>query len=70
MMCCVGAEIAPPSMQRQAIAEVEKQNKEGSQLTAVTTQTTNIHGDSVIITTHSQYEQKTFKSKTDWCDFF
>uniref|UniRef100_A0A6A7G0N0 Pre-mRNA-processing-splicing factor 8A n=2 Tax=Hirondellea gigas TaxID=1518452 RepID=A0A6A7G0N0_9CRUS len=62
----LGAEITPPSMQRQAIAEVEKQNKEGSQLTAVTTQTTNIHGDELIITTHSQYEQKTFASKTDW----
>eukprot|EP01083_Nonionella_stella_P133277 405152_1 len=62
----LGAEISPPSVQRQAIAEVEKQNKEGSQLTAVTTRTTNIHGEEMIITTHSQYEQKTFSSKTDW----
>ena len=33
----LGAEITPPSQQRQEIAEIEKQNKEESQLTAVTT---------------------------------
>merc|ERR1711907_239957 len=40
--------------------------KEASQLTAVTTRTTNVHGDELIITTTSQYEQKMFSSKTDW----
>jgi len=62
----LGAEITPPSMQRQAIAEVEKQNKEEAQLTAVTTRTQNVHGDEMIVTTYSNYEQKTFSSKTDW----
>ncbi|EKX45108.1 hypothetical protein GUITHDRAFT_87243 [Guillardia theta CCMP2712] len=62
----LGAEIAPPSMQRQQIAEIEAQAKEASQLTAVTTRTTNVHGDEVIITTTSSYEQQVFGSKTDW----
>jgi pre-mRNA-processing factor 8 len=62
----LGAEISPPSLQRQEIAEIEKQAKEDTQLTAVTTRTTNIHGDEMVVTTTSQYEQKTFSSKTDW----
>ena len=62
----LGAEITPPSLQRQEIAEIEKQNKEQSQLTAVTTRTVNVHGDEMVATTTSAYEQKTFSSKTDW----
>ena len=48
------------------MAEIEKQAREQSQLTAVTTKTTNIHGDEMVITTTSQYEQQSFSSKTDW----
>lgn len=62
----LGAEITPPSQQRQQIAEIEKQAKEASQLTAVTTRTTNVHGDELIVTTTSPYEQAAFGSKTDW----
>ncbi|CAN0281240.1 unnamed protein product, partial [Hapterophycus canaliculatus] len=62
----LGMEIAPPSLQRQQIAEIEKQAREQSQLTAVTTKTTNVHGDEITVTTTSQYEQQTFSSKTDW----
>ncbi|PRQ50616.1 putative JAB1/MPN/MOV34 metalloenzyme domain, ribonuclease H-like domain, PRO8NT [Rosa chinensis] len=62
----LGAEITPPSQQRQQIAEIEKQHKEASQLTAVTTRTTNVHGDELIVTTTSPYEQAAFGSKTDW----
>merc|ERR1711981_716845 len=62
----LGAEIAPPSEQRKEMAEIEKKAKEASQLTAVTTRTTNVHGDELIVTTTSQYEQKMFSSKTDW----
>ncbi|KAK3157787.1 hypothetical protein QOZ80_2AG0128010 [Eleusine coracana subsp. coracana] len=62
----LGAEIAPPSQQRQQIAEIEKQSRETTQLTAVTTRTTNVHGDELIITTTSPYEQAAFASKTDW----
>jgi pre-mRNA-processing factor 8 len=61
----LGAEISPPSQARQQIAEIEK-NKEDSQLTSVTTRTTNVHGDEMIVTTTSQYEQKVHSSKTDW----
>lgn len=42
------------------------QAKEASQLTAVTTRTTNVHGDELISTTISPYEQSAFGSKTDW----
>lgn len=62
----LGAEITPPSQQRQQIAEIEKQAREASQMTAVTTKSTNVHGDELIITTTSPYEQAAFGSKTDW----
>jgi len=62
----LGMEITPPSLQRQQIAELEKQSREQSQLTAVTTKTTNIHGDAMAITTTSQYEQQSFNTRTDW----
>jgi len=62
----LGMEIAPPSQQRQQIAEIEKQAKEASQLTAVTTKSQNVHGDEMIVTTTSNYEQQSFSSKTDW----
>eukprot|EP00940_MAST-03C_sp_MAST-3C-sp2_P002707 g2707.t1 len=62
----LGMEIAPPSQQRQQIAEIEKQAREQSQQTAVTTKTTNKHGDEIIVTTTSKYEQERLSSKTDW----
>jgi len=62
----LGMEVAPPSEQRQQIAEIEKQTKEASALTAVTTKTTNVHGEEIIVTTTNPYEQKVFSSKTDW----
>merc|ERR1712176_1405360 len=62
----LGMEIAPPSLQRQQVAEIEKQAREQSQLTAVTTKTTNVHGEEMVITTTSQYEHQSFSSKTDW----
>jgi len=62
----LGAEITPPSQQRQEIADIENNAKEESQSIAIQTRSTNKHGDSMFITTTSQYEQKTFSSKTDW----
>ena len=62
----LGAEITPPSLQRQQIAEIEKAGSDGAQLTAVTTKTTNLHGNELIVTTTTPYEQATFGSKTDW----
>jgi pre-mRNA-processing factor 8 len=62
----LGMEITPPSLQRQQVAEIEKQAREQSQLTAVTTKTTNVHGEAMTITTTSQYEQQVFQTKTDW----
>ena len=62
----LGMEIAAPSAQRQQIAEIEKQTKEQSQLTATTTKTVNKHGDEIITSTTSNYETSTFSSKTEW----
>lgn len=56
-------EISAPSAQRLQIAEIEKQTREQSQLTAVTTRTTNVHGDEMIISTTTNYESQTFASK-------
>eukprot|EP00056_Hartaetosiga_gracilis_P008688 m.125006 g.125006 ORF g.125006 m.125006 type:complete len:2332 (-) comp12970_c0_seq1:97-7092(-) len=62
----LGMEIAAPSQQRQQIAEIEKQTREQSALTATTTKTTNIHGDEMIVHTTTNYEKAVFSSKTDW----
>lgn len=62
----LGMEISAPSMQRQQAAEIEKQQSEQQQLTAVTTKTQNVLGEDIIVTTTSQYEQATFASKTEW----
>ncbi len=62
----LGAEIAPPSAQRQQMAEIEKAAKEQSQMSAVTTKTTDKHGNEMIVTTTSNYEQASFASRTDW----
>ena len=62
----LGMEISAPSQQRQQIAEIEKQTKEQSQITATTTRTVNKHGDEIIVTTTSNYERATFSSKTEW----
>jgi len=37
-----------------------------SQITTITTKTTNIHGEEMIVTTGSPYEQQTFASRTEW----
>lgn len=62
----LGMEIAPPSVQRQQIAEIEAQAREQSQQTATTTKTVNAHGEQIVVTTTTQYEAATFHSKTDW----
>jgi pre-mRNA-processing factor 8 len=62
----LGMEIAAPSQQRQQIAEIEKQTREASQVSAVTVRTHNVHGEELIITTTTPHEQKVFSSKTDW----
>jgi pre-mRNA-processing factor 8 len=62
----LGCKIAPPSQQREQVAEIEAQAREQSQMTATTTKTTNVHGDQIVVTTTTQYKSATFKSKTDW----
>ncbi|OCF43147.1 pre-mRNA-processing-splicing factor 8 [Kwoniella heveanensis CBS 569] len=62
----LGMEISAPSVQRQQMAEIEKTTEAQSQVTALQTKTTNIHGDEIVVTTTTQYEQQTFASKSDW----
>jgi pre-mRNA-processing factor 8 len=62
----LGMEITPPSLQRQQVAEVEKQAREQSQLTAVTTKTLNAHGEEIVVTSTTSYEQAAFATRTDW----
>ncbi|KAK8864279.1 pre-mRNA-processing-splicing factor 8 [Kwoniella newhampshirensis] len=62
----LGMEISAPSVQRQQMAEIEKSAEAASQVTALQTKTTNIHGDEIVVTTTTQYEQQTFASKSDW----
>lgn len=62
----LGMTITAPSLQRQQIAEIEKQGRENAQVTAVTTKTTNVHGDEMVVTTTSAYENEKFSSKTEW----
>ncbi|KAI3935631.1 hypothetical protein MKW98_022639, partial [Papaver atlanticum] len=62
----LGAEITPPSQQREQIREIRKQQKESSHLTAVTTKTTDKEGNELIVTTTSPYEKAQHVSKTDW----
>ncbi|KAK9243644.1 NUC071 domain-containing protein [Lipomyces tetrasporus] len=62
----LGQEIKAPSQRRQEIAEIEAQQEEQSQLTAVKTKTQNVHGDEIYVVTTSNYEQQTFASKTEW----
>uniref|UniRef100_A0A1I7ZQK4 MPN domain-containing protein n=1 Tax=Steinernema glaseri TaxID=37863 RepID=A0A1I7ZQK4_9BILA len=62
----LGMEISAPSQQRQQIADIEKQTKEQSQVTATTTRTVNKHGDEIISATTSNYESQTFSSRTEW----
>lgn len=64
----LGMEISAPSAQRQQIAEIEKQTKEQSQLTATTTRTVNKHGDEIITSTTSNYETQTFRSALNYND--
>ena len=62
----LGMEIAPPSQQRQQIAEIEKQARSATALTETTVKSVNVHGDEMVVTTTSAYEQAAFASRTDW----
>jgi len=62
----LGMEIAPPSEQRQQMAELEKQTREAAQVAAKVTRTVNKHGDEIFTQTTTGYEDQTFKSRSDW----
>ncbi|GIQ88600.1 pre-mRNA-processing-splicing factor 8, partial [Kipferlia bialata] len=60
----LGEQIVAPSMQRQLIADIE--GGRDDQATSITTKTTNVHGDAMVVTTTSNYEQDSIVSVTDW----
>jgi len=62
----LGADISPASKRESEIEEVDKSGSEGNQLNQVTTETHDKYGNRIVIATTSNYEQKTFSSKTDW----
>ncbi|KOB84899.1 hypothetical protein PFDG_00265 [Plasmodium falciparum Dd2] len=64
----LGMEITPPSIQRQQIAELEKNNLDlmEQQMKVTTSKTTTKHGNEIIVSTLSPHEQQTFTTKTDW----
>ncbi|KAI3837588.1 hypothetical protein MKW92_036638 [Papaver armeniacum] len=62
----LGAEITPPSQQREQIQLIEKQQKEPSHVSAVTTKTTDKEGNVLTVTTTTPYEKEQHVSKTDW----
>jgi len=53
----LGQEIAAPSIQRQQMAELEKSTEAQSQVTAVQTQTTNVHGDVLQVVTSEHFAE-------------
>ena len=69
----LGMEIAPISVQRQEIEEIEKSSTgqaagaaANQQITTVTTKTVNVHGEEMVVSSQSPYEQATFASRTEW----
>ncbi|KAG2114671.1 uncharacterized protein F5147DRAFT_649833 [Suillus discolor] len=59
-------EISAPSIQCQQMAELEKGSKAQGQVTAVQTQTTNVHSDTIRTIMMTNYKQQVFSSKSDW----
>ena len=66
----LGMEIAPISVQRQEMEEIDKSASAAAganqQITAVTTKTVNVHGEEMVVSSQSPYEQATFASRTEW----
>ena len=66
----LGAEVAPISVQRKEQEEIDKASSiaagANQQVTAVTTKTVNVHGEEMVVSSQSPYEQATFASRTEW----
>jgi pre-mRNA-processing factor 8 len=62
----LGMEVAPPSQQRQQIAEIEKQARAQSQVTETVSRTTTVHGEENIVATQTNYESQIFAARSDW----
>jgi len=62
----LGMEIQAPTVAEKKKEEIATGSKEASQLTAQTTTTFNIHGDKIISTSTTPYEQESFLSGASW----
>ena len=64
----LGAEVAPISVQRMEQEAIDKTvtSTNSSQVTATVTKSVNVHGEQIIVSSQSPYEQSTFTSKTEW----
>eukprot|EP00825_Cyclidium_porcatum_P048313 TRINITY_DN808_c0_g1_i4.p1 TRINITY_DN808_c0_g1~~TRINITY_DN808_c0_g1_i4.p1 ORF type:complete len:386 (-),score=60.43 TRINITY_DN808_c0_g1_i4:27-1184(-) len=62
----LGMEIAPQSLQKEQIKEIEKSGNEASLVQQITTTTTNVQGEQICVTTLKPYEQQQFRSHADW----
>jgi pre-mRNA-processing factor 8 len=60
----LGMEIQAPSVQRQQMAEIEEQAREAQ--AAVTVRTTNVHGDEIMVSVATPYENQAFLGRTEW----
>ena len=59
----LGMDIAPPSLNKPQIDDLEKTRE---QKEAITSKTTNSLGEEILVTTWTPYEQQQFTSRTDW----
>ncbi|KAL0204935.1 hypothetical protein P9112_000242 [Eukaryota sp. TZLM1-RC] len=62
----LGMEISMPNTVEEKIKKIDEERRLPSELSTVTTKTLTRHGDEVVVTTTSKYEQETFKSRADW----
>ncbi|KAG7817278.1 hypothetical protein KL928_004013 [Ogataea angusta] len=62
----LGQDIRAPSAKQQTVADIEGTAEPASQLTAVKTETTNVHGEKITTVTTTNHEQAKFESRADW----
>jgi len=62
----LGMEMVPPSVQEEQIKEIQKQQEEAKIQTQTTIKTVNKQGEEINVTVTKPYENKQFRSHTDW----
>jgi pre-mRNA-processing factor 8 len=62
----LGMEMSAPSLQKETIADIEKQAKEAAQTQQTTVKTVNVLGEEMVVQVTKPYEQQQFTSHADW----